>query len=63
MWNYLNALYIRFMLSMKSQKGQTMVEYALIIVLIALAAILAMKFLGGTVNNTYCNAGQKLTNP
>ena len=63
MWNYLNALYIRFMLSMKSQKGQTMVEYALIIVLIALAAILAMKFLGGTVNNTYCNAGEKLANP
>ena len=63
MLNFLNALYIRFILSIKSQKGQTMVEYALIIVLIALAAILAMKFLGGTVNNTYCNAGQKLAAP
>lgn len=47
----------------RNEKGQTLVEYALIIVLIALAAIVAMKYLGGTVNNTYSSAASRLTNP
>ena len=47
----------------KSEKGQTMVEYALIIVLIAMAAIVAMKYLGGTVNNTYSSAASTLATP
>lgn len=47
----------------KSEKGQTLVEYALILVLIAFAAIVAMTYLGGTVNNTYSKAASTLTNP
>jgi len=59
----INLIVISLLNRMKSEKGQTLVEYALIILLIALAAIVAMKYLGATVNNTYCNAGAKLQNP
>ena len=37
----------------KGEKGQTLVEYALILVLIAIVAMVAMRLLGGTVNSTY----------
>ncbi|QEM68884.1 Flp family type IVb pilin [Geobacter sp. FeAm09] len=47
----------------KSEKGQTLVEYALIIVLIALAAIVAMKYLGTAASNAYSNAASTLANP
>lgn len=56
----LNALFVKLFLSLKSEKGQGLVEYALIIVLIALAAIVAMKFLGSSVNTTFCSAGSTL---
>jgi len=35
------------------RKGQTLVEYVLVLVLISIFAILIMKGLGSTVNNTY----------
>ncbi|KAA0890552.1 Flp family type IVb pilin [Oryzomonas rubra] len=47
----------------KTEKGQTLVEYALIIVLIALAALVAMKYLGTAVSNTYSNATSQLAKP
>jgi len=59
----LNALYVKCFLTLKSEKGQGLVEYALIVVLIAIAAIVAMKFLGGSVNNTFSSAGSTLQNP
>ena len=37
---------------LKSRKGQSLVEYALILALIAVVAILVLKGLGGKVNNT-----------
>ena len=43
-----------------SQRGQGLVEYALIIALIALVVIVALRFLGGTVGNTYNNIGEKV---
>ena len=58
--DYLNGQYVKSMLFLKDEKGQGLVEYALIVVLIALAAIVAMKFLGGSVNNVYQNAGTTL---
>lgn len=58
------GLFVMNLLSrVKNNKGQTLVEYALIIVLIALAAIAAMKFLGGSVNNAYSSASNSLTSP
>ena len=37
---------------LKSRKGQSLVEYALILALIAVVAILVLKGLGAKVNNT-----------
>ena len=47
----------------KNKKGQTLVEYALILVLIAIAAIIAMKFLGGSINNQFQSTGSVVANP
>lgn len=44
----------------KNEEGQGLVEYALIIALVALLVIVALKFLGGTVGNTYNNVGATL---
>ena len=60
--DFFNGLYVKSMLTLKDEKGQGLVEYALIIVLIALAAIAAMKFLGGSINTTYQSAGSTLVN-
>ncbi len=48
---------------MQNEEGQGLVEYALIIALVALLVIVALKFLGGTVGNTYNNVGAHLTTP
>jgi pilus assembly protein Flp/PilA len=45
---------------MKNEEGQGLVEYALILALVAVIVILALKFLGGTVGNTYNNVGNQL---
>ncbi len=41
----------------KENKGQALVEYALILALIAVVVIVALSFLGGTVNNTIHSIG------
>ena len=41
------------MLSINSEKGQGLLEYALIIVLIALVVILAVTLFGTTLGNTF----------
>jgi pilus assembly protein Flp/PilA len=48
---------------MKNEEGQGLVEYALILALVALLVIVALKFLGGTVGNAYNNVGTGLSNP
>lgn len=56
MMNFLNALYVQLITSinsLKSQKGQGLVEYALILVLIAIVVIVAMQILGRTTSNTF----------
>jgi pilus assembly protein Flp/PilA len=42
------------------ESGQTLVEYALIIALVALAAIVALGFLSGRINNLFSRAGNSL---
>ena len=39
----------------KSEEGQGLIEYALIAALIAIAAIVALTFLGGKIGNTFNN--------
>jgi pilus assembly protein Flp/PilA len=41
---------------MKNEEGQGLVEYALLLVLIAILAIAAITLLGKKVNNVYNNA-------
>ncbi len=45
---------------MKNEEGQGLVEYALIIALVAIVVIVALQFLGGRVGNTYNNIGAAL---
>ena len=45
----------------KEEEGQDLVEYALLVVLIALAAILGMQGLANAVNATFLAAGTNLT--
>ena len=45
----------------KQQDGQGLVEYALIIAVIAIAVIVAMVFLRGQIENIFSNIGNNLT--
>jgi pilus assembly protein Flp/PilA len=44
----------------RGEEGQGLIEYALIAALIAIAAIVALTFLGGKVGNTFNNIGANL---
>jgi pilus assembly protein Flp/PilA len=62
--NPITRMYVNFMLYLESfkkdEKGQGLVEYALILVLIAIVCIIAMKYVGGTTNNAISEVGSKL---
>jgi len=45
------------------EEGQTLVEYALIISLVALACIAALIFLSGKISALFSSAGNSLTKP
>ena len=49
------------MLFAPKEKGQGLVEYALIIAVIAIAVIVAMVFLRGQLQNIFSNIGNNLT--
>ena len=44
------------------ESGQTLVEYALIIALVGIAAIVALTFLSGRINNIFNKTGNILNN-
>ena len=44
----------------KEEEGQTLVEYALIIVLIAIVVIVGLTFLGPIINSVFANIGIRL---
>ena len=48
------------MLFSPKEKGQGLVEYALIIVLIAIVVIVAMNFLAPTIGNVFSDIGDTL---
>ena len=52
--------YIRARLDLAREEGQALVEYALIISLIAVAAILALGFLSGKINDVFSNIGSQI---
>ena len=43
-----------------AETGASLVEYALLLALVALAALLALYFLGGTVSNSLSSSGSSL---
>ena len=45
----------------KEEEGQDLVEYALLVVLIALGAVAAMKSLASAISDAFSNATQNLT--
>lgn len=44
------------------ERGASMVEYALLVVLIALAAFLAVRFAGNNLSSTYSNISVQVSN-
>ena len=60
MFEYLTEKYVRIMNAVKSQKGQTLVEYALLLVLIAIVVIAAVTVVGEKANEVYENVGEAL---
>ena len=46
---------------LRDEDGQGLVEYALIIAVIAIAVIVAMIFLRGQIENIFSNIGNNLT--
>ena len=46
---------------LREDEGQGLVEYALIIAVIAIAVIIAMIFLRGQIQNIFSNIGNNLT--
>ena len=45
----------------KEEEGQDLTEYALLVVLLALAAVTGMKSLANAISNTFSAAGSNLT--
>jgi Flp pilus assembly pilin Flp len=43
-----------------NESGQTLVEYGLIIAIVALGAVLALGFLSGKINDLFSKTGNKL---
>lgn len=53
-------LYVKMMLLLQNRKGQGVVEYALLLVLIAIVAILMMKAVGGQSCNAFSKVNSAL---
>jgi pilus assembly protein Flp/PilA len=49
--------------SSRDERGASMVEYALLVVLIAIIAIVAIRLAGNNVSSTFSNISTELTNP
>ncbi len=45
------------------EEGQDLVEYGLLVVLVALGAVAGMSFLATAINSVFSNAGSTLTTP
>ena len=60
MLNYITALYVKMTEALKNEKGQTLVEYALILVLIAIVVIAMVMGIGKSSNNVYSTVNSAL---
>ncbi len=58
--NFLKEMYVKLENAIKSEEGQTLVEYALLLVLIAIVVILMVKGVGIQANNTFSKVNSAL---
>jgi pilus assembly protein Flp/PilA len=58
--NSISEMYVKFQTAVKSEKGQTLIEYALLLLLIAIVVVLMVKGLGGTTNNVFSQTNSAL---
>jgi pilus assembly protein Flp/PilA len=61
MINTLQGLYLKFQNLLSQEEGQDLVEYALVVALIALGAVAAMKTLGGDITAIFGSISTQLT--
>lgn len=61
----MSDLFARLMVYLQyyRQRGQSLVEYALILVLISIVAITVMQVVGNRINDIFQTAGNALVNP
>jgi pilus assembly protein Flp/PilA len=58
LWSFYN----RLQTVMAQEEGQDLIEYALVVALIAFAATAGMNTLAADINNAFINIGTSLTN-
>lgn len=58
----MNRLLVKAWLAMRSKEGQSLVEYALILALVAIVVITALTALGGSASSTMDNVTSTLSN-
>jgi pilus assembly protein Flp/PilA len=57
----LGNLYIKIQNLMPKEEGQDLIEYALVVALIAFAATAGMNSVASSINNAFTNIGNTLT--
>ena len=57
----LTGIFVKCRTAIKGEKGQTLVEYALLLLLIAIVVIVMLKGVGGNVNNAFSKVNSALT--
>jgi pilus assembly protein Flp/PilA len=63
LYEFFVGLYLKVTCALRSEKGQTLVEYALLLVLIAIIVYLMLKGAGLQVNNVYSKINSALASP
>jgi len=54
---------IRHLWSTRDEAGASLVEYGLLLALIAVVALVSLHFVGGSVSNTLNSVGTSINNP
>jgi pilus assembly protein Flp/PilA len=62
MKKFSNSLYLHLQNLINREEGQDLVEYALVVALIAFGAIAGMQFLASGINNAFSEVAVVLTN-
>ncbi len=59
MWTWMQSRWLAF----QEERGASMVEYALLVVLIAIVALVAVRIAGREVSGTFSDVATNLQNP